>query len=431
MRTKLVLTLAAVLFAAFTPLWTQPNVETLTVDTLCYLGKEALGKSAGAQFLPDGNIIALWNDTPLIIDSKTGEILRRLDSLKEQEVQHPRISPDGRYLIAYSWKGTAIWEVQSGKIIKFIGNANDYRFSPDGTKLYVCGGNSSKLGAIRVFDINTFEEIERFGSFSSGMIMDISPDGQTLAVSAYRKPDNEYDKKTNLVILIDLKDKTKYTVLETLEPQVYSMVFSPDGKTIAYAYVGRTPDVYICICNLETKEKKYIYESELQNFLGINSSFGNPKFINMNTLIFVSSLKHNPYDVDITLTWDIFEHSLKKIFLFYSPDYDIKNSQMLMCSPYGALAILDSQFVEVNDNSVSKESFLIYKNFQIEYSPNKSFIGQSTVYDTTGKMVVNIGSQQFIQGKNIININQPLLKGVYILTINDKTEQLSYKFMVE
>ena len=247
MRAKLLL-IVAVLIITAAMAQAQPNVPILEVDTLAYLGKTESGNSGGALFLPDGNIIALWNARPLIIDSKTGVIIRKLDSCASESVSEPQLSPDGTKFVATKMGPTfVIWDVPSGKIIKEMKNVNDYRFSPDGTKLYICGGNSSGLGAVRVYDANTFEEIERFGAVSSGWKMDLSPDGMMIGMASYRKPYNDSDTKTNQVILIDLKDKTKINVLETLEPQVYSMDFSPNGKQVTFVYGGPNANTYIYI----------------------------------------------------------------------------------------------------------------------------------------------------------------------------------------
>ena len=83
----------------------QPNVPILEVDTLVDLSKTTgFGHASGAYFLPDGNIIVLWKDSPIIIDSKTGEIIRELEALPNNGISDPLLSKDGRYLISYSYK---------------------------------------------------------------------------------------------------------------------------------------------------------------------------------------------------------------------------------------------------------------------------------------------------------------------------------------
>jgi hypothetical protein len=407
----------------------QPDVPILQVDTLVDLGKVIKGEASGAFFLPDGNIIAVIRDTPLIVDSKSGLVLRRLDSLIGQYVQRPKVSPDGRYLIAYSWKGTAIWDIATGKILKYFENVNDYSFSPNGTDLYICGGNSSELGAIRVIDMNTLEEIERFGYFPSGFLIDISTDGQTLALSIYKKPDESSDKRTNSFILINLNDKEKYTLIEAFEPGVNSMEFSPDGNQVSFLYNG-SDDLYIYIYNLETKEKKYIRKAELSVLFGgvYIAGIGIPQFIT-NEIIYttIGDLKGSYL---YNFTWNIPEHRVKNYINFNTSTIDVKDSLVLFGG--GRLIGLTNKYaLPVKDLDVPKDAYLTYKNNQLEYNSERVFLGESTIYDTTGKMIADLGSQPYVIGKNIIRINQPLPIGIYILTIKDNTSQSSYKFIVE
>lgn len=441
MRTNTVLTILVIALAAiFLPsagAKAQPNVPILTVDTLTYLGKTEAGEAQGALFLPDGNIIAVWKGRPIIIDSKNGEIIRQLDALPKGYASSPVLSPDGTKLVTrVTGPFLAVWDVPSGKLLKVTTEQTGWPcISKDGTKVYVTETyNGLTKGIISIYDINTLERIDRFiiNTFKEAGDIDISPDGQTLAVSVYRKANNEWDKKTNQVILIDLKNNNNYKVIEELEPSVYSMEFSPDGKQIAFAYGGNSYDnTYIYICNLATKIKKFIKLTEIRNIIGPNSGFGQPHFLNATQLIFTSSMPGNPYDSDITVTWDIEQNLLKKIIMFYSPNIDLQGNRLLLCSWNGGLAILDSEYVSVKDNIINNEGYLIYSNSQLEYTSKQAFYGEASIYDTTGKMIANLGTQQFIVGKNIIRINQPLQKGVYILTIKNGTEQSSYKFLVE
>lgn len=246
---RIVMIAVTLAMAAFTQLHTQPVAETLTVDTLCYLGKGIAGEAGGAYFLPDGNIIALWKGRPLILDSKSGEVIRQLDALSTGFAGAPKLSPDGTKLAAtITGPKFTVWDVPSGKILTTLENVKGYCFSSDSRKLYVCGGNSSGLGAIRVLDVNTFEEVERFGTFVSGLRMDISSDDQTIAISVYKTPNGEYDKKVNQVVLLNLNDKKNFSIIETLEESVKSMEFSPDGKQIAFLHEGSSfDDIYIYI----------------------------------------------------------------------------------------------------------------------------------------------------------------------------------------
>jgi hypothetical protein len=104
---------------------------------------------------------------------------------------------------------------------------------------------------------------------------------------------------------------------------------------------------------------------------------------------------------------------------------------LLLCNQRGALAYLNKFIVPVVDNKIPNENYITFSNNQLEYYSDKAFAGESMIYDTTGKLIVNIGTQPFISGKNIIRINKILPTGVYILTIKSSTEQISKKFIVE
>ncbi|MEI6090012.1 MAG: T9SS type A sorting domain-containing protein [bacterium] len=430
MRAKHLLIIAAVIIAAITQLQAQPAVETINVDTLAYLGKGVAGEAGGAFFLPDGNIIALWKDTPLIIDSKSGEILRTLESCNSESVGRAKVSKDGKRFIATKMgPELVIWDVETGKILTNSGNIHGYCFSPDGTKLYISGGNPNNYGAIRVVDMNTLEEIERFGKFSSGFLIDISPDGQTI-VAYVTKEHNQSDPITSQIVQINLNDKKNYTVVETMEPGIKSLQFSPDGKQIALLYDNGNY-IYIYIYDLETKEKKYIRSEELSILFGFDIAvMGNPFYLDGNTILF--SIIDFPFKKYYFLDWNISENMVKNYIGFNTNrSIDIKDSIALLCSQGGLLGFLNKNFVSVKDNIPTNESILTYNNNQLEFNSDIAFIAESTIYDTTGKQIANLGTEAFLVGRNTIQVNQPLPIGVYLLTIKNDTNQFSYKFIVE
>ncbi|MEI6091590.1 MAG: T9SS type A sorting domain-containing protein [bacterium] len=434
MRTKHIVLAAAVLIAAFTPLWAIPDVPILQVDTLVNLSKTGGGEAGGSLFLPDGNIIAIWKGRPMIIDSKSGEIIRNLDALSSGYASDPKITKDGTKLITrVSGPELAIWDIPSGKIIKqFKFQVGWCCISPDGTKMYVTLPNKNdNPGTIAVYDMATFEEIERlsYQSMTWGDKIDISPDGQTLAVSVGYKINDTFNNK---FILINLNDKKNYTTIESLKLVINSMEFSPDGKKVAFHYNDGNGDNYIYIYNLVSKEKKYIRKKELEALFGIKSIAGifEPRFIDDNNIYTgCDDLSGDKY---FHFSWNLIENRIKNyIDIKYTRSIDLKDSLMLLCNQNGIIGLLNKNKVSVKENKNLNENFLNYRNNQLEYNTNKSFIGISMVYDTTGKMIIDLGTQPFVIGVNIIKINQPLLKGVYLLTIKDKTEQSSYKFIVE
>ena len=240
MRAKHLLIVAALVFIA-TMAMAQPNVPTLNVDTLTNLGKTGGGEAGGALFLPDGNIIALWKGRPLIIDSKSGGIIRNLDALPSGFASSPEITSDGTKLVTkVSGPKLAVWDIQSGKIIHQIEyDISYFCLSPDGTKLFITLPNKAEHpGLIAIYDMITFKEIETlsYSGLKSAYSIDISPDGQTLAISVEKTPNGSSDTQTNQVVLINPNDKKKYTVVEPSGSGFLTMQFSPDGKRIASLY---------------------------------------------------------------------------------------------------------------------------------------------------------------------------------------------------
>jgi hypothetical protein len=190
--------------------------------------------------------------------------------------------------------------------------------------------------------------------------------------------------------------------------------------------------IYIYIYNIETNEKKYIKRTELSTlFGGVNiAAIGKTTFIDDNHIY--SGFRDWTGQIWYSFSWNILENRITNYFDFLGPvSVAVNDSSLLFCNGAGVIGLTDKKAVPVKDVTISNEYYLKYYNNQLEYHSNKSFTGQSMVYDTTGKLILNIGTQQFVIGNNIIKINQNLPIGIYILTMLDKTEQFSYKFIVE
>jgi len=405
----------------------QTDVPVIQVtDTLCNLTCGNVGTSTGVMFLPDGNsILAVWEGRPLIVDAYSGNIIRRLDSIPSSDVSNPKLSKDGSKLIATRMGPKfEVWDISTGKVIKMSDDIiSRFCLSPDGTKLYCTKWkDESNQSVIAVYDMNNFERTETFcNNFNAAGDIAISPDGQTLAVEVFKDPENENDKKTTQVILIDLKDKSNYTVIETLEPSVYSIAFSPNGKNLAFAYVGQNPNIYICIYNLETKTNTYILKSEMEKLIGSDASFGNPLFLNDDILILSSA----PSD----LTWSINENKFKKIINFNAICADVNGNKLLLCGHLGSLAILDFTKVNVQDKTIQNISNITYNNNQLRFYSEKTFVSDVQIFDLSGKTVFYLAPQSFVSGQNIVPIDKSLPAGVYIVVINNGSEQISRKFV--
>ncbi|MEI6091270.1 MAG: T9SS type A sorting domain-containing protein [bacterium] len=415
----------------------QPNVPTINVDTLWNGGFTSAG-TGGALFTPDGNSVIVMKNfsldpersTPIILDAKTGKIIRFLDTLKSYSSK-VKISKAGTKLVVGTMgPNLTIWDIPTGKIIKSFGNIRDYCISPDGTKLYISGGNPNHYGAIRVVDMTTFEEIERFCSVASGYYMDISPDGQMIALSASRES-SWGDNKDSQVILININDKNNYIVVDAFPFGAISMEFSPNGQQIAFLYNKSDSNIFIEIFNIETKTKNIINLDMLSNIFGIKIQWQGPAyFVDNNNILFEASDWSDYHHYH--MLWNIEEGRIRNLInLHFNQCIDIKDSTVLLCGQLGLLGYLNKNAVSVQDNLIFDNTLITYSNNQLEFNSEKTFTGIAQIYDISGKIVVDFGTHTFSAGRNIIPINQSLSVGVYILTIINDDERISGKFMVQ
>ena len=170
------------------------------------------------------NTIKLWDVT-------TGQELRALKG-HAGRVNSVALSPDGKILLsggAASSSSTGggqliLWDMATGRELKtLLKGANDVSsvaFTPDG-KVAASGGDSVKL-----WDVTTGRELRSFGAIPGHRVSDIAitPDGKLLASSS------------GTVEPIKLWDVNTGQELRTLAGHpggILSIVFSPDGKTLA------------------------------------------------------------------------------------------------------------------------------------------------------------------------------------------------------
>ena len=147
-------------------------------------------------------------------------------------------SPDGSTIVSgYNDGSILVWDVKTGKRKQALPTEQEWvssvAFSPDG-KIIASGGACMEglCPGITLLDSQTGEQLKSFGGGDTTLSVCFSPDGKTLASSG-----DEWDSNIRLwdvqtgELLKTLKKRTAFEDFEGRD--VNSVVFSPDGNTIA------------------------------------------------------------------------------------------------------------------------------------------------------------------------------------------------------
>ncbi len=184
-------------------------------------------------FSPDRKIVAqaeafsviLWE----VATRKTLETLKGSDGL----ILSLAFSPDGMILAGGTLSGTIeLWDVATGRELKTIkGNSpvSSITFSPDGKTL--AGGGED--GFVRFWEVATGKELKAFYAHKHPVLaLAFSPDGKLL-VSSSEAAWKEGEVEESAVKLREVVTGRELEVPE-LPGYVASVVFSPDGRTLAF-----------------------------------------------------------------------------------------------------------------------------------------------------------------------------------------------------
>jgi WD40 repeat protein/tetratricopeptide (TPR) repeat protein len=159
--------------------------------------------------LPKGFLLPVSN-TELDIDDNVTKVV---------------FSPDGKLLASTTQNGTALWDVESGQIVREITGilSNDLAFTPDGALLAIGEADESTIG---FWDVTTGEQTQTLDGFHG--VIALSADGKLLASLA----SNE----------IRLWDIGNAKVVQTFEIDISQIVrcitFSPDGNWLAAGFAN-------------------------------------------------------------------------------------------------------------------------------------------------------------------------------------------------
>ncbi len=186
-----------------------------------------------------GELIAFEHGGPAeVLDEATLKPLRTLAG--KRNVTDFAVSRDGKYT-AWLERGSKSYTLAAGdktiqiEIGQYAGNA---AFSPDGKTLaightvWVQNGPGASFSEVRLYDLagQLVRTLEQSGP--GGLTLVFSPDGKTLAVGNRNQETKLFDAATGKLLHALDKKMTQ------------EIAFSPDGKTLACGYVDGTVGVW-------------------------------------------------------------------------------------------------------------------------------------------------------------------------------------------
>jgi WD40 repeat protein/serine/threonine protein kinase/DNA-binding SARP family transcriptional activator len=290
------------------------------------------GEFHGISFSPDGSRLATSGEdnTVRIWDVSRGQEIRSLTGHEVGEnnyhiasltagVLAVAYSPDGKVLASVGEDGTArIWDPERGDLLRTLilhpqrhGGCN-LAFSPDGARLAAVTdlhGPGPELGALlKVWEVETWQEILSIDLPDRGRGLDFSPDGAQLVTTGFggyvivwdpitgqrlfSLTSGESDEITDAAFspdgsrlltsspvgarLWDLDTRVELFALAGHKRKVTAVAFSPDGARIATASLDGviriyTTDIDELIGIAESRLTRWFTQEECQRFLHIDT----------------------------------------------------------------------------------------------------------------------------------------------------------------
>lgn len=204
-----------------------------------FRGKD-IGSIESLAFSPDGNtIVSCGGNNIHLWDSHTNQLLKTLIGHTES-VNSVVFSPDGETIASVSDNGTIrLWNVSTRKRLKTLmghtDSVNSVVFSPDGETIASAGNDR----IIRLWNANTGELLKTLtGHIENVNTIAFSPDGNTIASGSGRLVYLGGGEDSGTCVGQEIRLWNAHTgelikILTGHTSVVNSVVFSPDGSTIA------------------------------------------------------------------------------------------------------------------------------------------------------------------------------------------------------